>query len=174
MRLSILLFAAPAVLLLILLAAFFVSPSLWPAAGPHPDFVSLDRTVVGSQATLWWGYAMALALLATLAVSTVIGVRRRDGRTGPLVAWLVAGFLVLGLIFTVLVVSYARYAGGGETRLFLGLPPPTAWMLYAVWLFPFLIILVCMFHFDRYFSKDDERAFEALIRKKRSEKEGGD
>ena len=47
-------------------------------------------------------------------------------------------------------------------------------MLYGVWLFPLLIILVCMFHFDRYFSKDDERAFEALIRKKRSEEEGGD
>ena len=93
---------------------------------------------------------------------------------GPLGAWLVAGFLGLGLLFTVLVSSYARYAGGVETRLFLGLPPPTAWMLYGVWLFPLLIILVCMFHFDRYFSKDDERAFEALIRKKRSEKEGGD
>ena len=173
MRLSILLFAAPAVLLLIVLAAFFVSPTLGPAAGPHPDFVSLDQTAVGSQATLWWGYAMALALLATLAVSTLIGVRR-GGRMGPLGAWLVAGFLGLGLLFTVLVSSYARYAGGVETRLFLGLPPPTAWMLYGVWLFPLLIILACMFHFDRYFSKDDERAFEALIRKKRSEKEGGD
>lgn len=173
MRLSILLFAAPAALLLIVLAAFFVSPTLGPATVPHPDYVSLDRTAVGSQATLWWGYAMALALLATLAVSTVIGVRR-GGRIGPLGRWLVAGFLVLGLLFTVLALSYARYAGGVETRLFLGLPPPTAWMLYGVWLFPFLIILVCMFHFDSYFSKDDERAFEALIREKRAEEEGGD
>lgn len=165
MRISHLLFAASAVLLAIVVAGFFLSAPLLPAAGPHPEYESIERTIAGSEGTLWWGYAMGLAILAVLGVSTVLGVRRRGPR-GRLGRWLAVGFACLGIIFTGLVSSYARYASGTGADLVLGVPPPTAWMLYGVWLFPFLMILVSILHFDGYVSEDDERQFEELMRRR--------
>ena len=174
MRLSHLLLIASAALLLIVLGSFFLSPSLRPAAAAHPVHESVGITLVGSLPTLWWGYAMGLAICATLAASVLLGVRRR-GRIGPLGVWLAAGFLCLGLIFTALVVSYARYAGGTDTGFFGGLPAPTAWMIYVVWPFPLLMILVCMAYFEsQYFSDDDQRAFDDLIRSSRQGREERD
>ena len=155
---------------MIIIGSFFLSPSLRPAAEAHPVYESVQRTQVGSLPTLWWGYAMGLAIFATLAVSVLLGVRRR-GRIGPLGVWLAVGFACLGLILTALVISYARYARGVDVDFFGGLPAPTAWMIYVLWPFPLLMILACMFYFNsRYFSDDDQRTFDDLIRSSREKR----
>jgi len=174
MRPSHFLLLSSAVLFLIIVGSFFLSHSLRPAAEAHPVYESIDSTQVGSIPTLWWGYAMGLAIFATLAASVLLGVRRR-GRIGPLGVWLAAGFLCLGLIFSALVASYARYAEGTETGFFGGVPAPTAWMIYVVWPFPLAMILACMFYFDsRYFSEDDQRTFDDRIRSIRKQREERD
>jgi hypothetical protein len=172
MRLEWLLFASTAVLLLIISAAFLVSPSRQPASQPHPIYQSLESTDRGSQDTLWLGYSMGLAILSVMATLVLLGVSKR-GRLGALGGWLAAGFVCLGLMFTGLVTSYAQYAAGNHERFFGGLPAPTAWMIYGVWLFPMLMILVCSFHFDRwYFTREDQRAFENLIRSTQPREDG--
>jgi hypothetical protein len=163
MRLSHILFLASTALLLIVIGSFLVSPSLRPASGPDVAYESLDHAEVGSMGTLWWGYAMGLAIFATLAATVLIGVRRR-GRIGSLGLWLTVGFVCHGLIFTALVVSYARYVDGSGSGFFGGLPAPTAWMLYVLWPFPLLMIGAGMVYFEReYFSDEDQRKFDALI-----------
>lgn len=167
MRLPWVLLLASAFLLAVVVGAFFLSPSLRPAAETHPEYASLDSTTVGSEGTAAFGYLMALGVLATTGVSVVIGVRRR-GRSNALARWLAVGFGGLALVYTALVLSYARYAAGADTALFLGLPAPTAWMLYGAWLFPLLLILACVARFDDYLSRDDERTFHEIVRSRRS------
>ena len=76
------------------------------------------------------------------------------------------------MIFTALVASYRQYAAGTDTDLLLGLPEPTAWMLYGVWLFPFLMVLAAVALFDTYFSEQDARDFDQRVRQNRSRREG--
>ena len=174
MRLPWFLFASSVALLLIMGASFLLSPSARPAAQPHAVYTSLESTDRGSQETLWLGYFMGLAILAVTAALVLLGVSKK-GRGGALGRSLLAGFVCLGLIFTGLVVSYARYAAGNQDSFFGGLPAPTAWMIYGVWLFPMLMILVCSFHFDRwYFSEEDQRSIAELLRSKRAREEGSD
>ena len=166
MRIPRFLFASASALLLIMGASFFVSPSDRPASQPHAVYTSLASADIGSQETLWLGYSMGLAILAVMAALVWLGVGKR-GQLGALGRWLGIGFVCLGLIFTALVASYARYGAGDQNSFFGGLPAPTAWMLYGLWLFPMLMILVCSFHFDRwYFTEDDERAIDDLMRSK--------
>ncbi len=161
------LFGSAAILLVIMVAAFLASPSVRPAAQPHAVYTSMESSDRGSQETLWLGYSMGLVILAVMAALVLMGVGK-NGRAGTLGKWLVTGFLCLGLIFTCLVASYARYAAGNQDGFFGGLPAPTAWMIYGVWLFPMLMILACSYHFDRwYFTKDDRRSIEELMRSKR-------
>ena len=158
------LFAASALLLLTVLGSFLTDAALRPSSTPHPDYESLDRTATGSSATLGWGYLMGLGVLATIGAAVVMGVRKQ-GRSGALGRWLAAGFVVLAAIFTALVWSYTRYASGTGTELFLGLPGPTAWMLYGVWLFPFAMIVACVWHFEWFVTDEDQRKFEEMVAK---------
>ena len=174
MRLPWLLFASTAVLLLIMAAGFFLSPSARPTAQPHAVYTSLEIAHRGSQETLWLGYSMGLAILSVMAALVLLGVSK-NGKIGALGGWLAAGFVCLGLIFTGLVASYAQYAAGNKDSFFGGLPSPTAWMIYGVWLFPMLMILACSFYFDRwYFTDEDQRSIEELIRSKRLQEEDMD
>jgi hypothetical protein len=171
MRLAYFLFATSALLLIVIIAGFMLPRSSRPSAGPHPQYRSLDRSGVDSADTLGWGYAMGIAILATMGASVILGVARK-GRTGPLARWLGAGFVCLAMIFTALVASYRQYAAGTDTDLLLGLPEPTAWMLYGVWLFPFLMVLAAVALFDTYFSEQDARDFDQRVRQNRSRREG--
>ena len=171
MRLPWLLFASSVALLFIIVAGFFLSPSARPAAQPHSVYTSMEITDRGSRDTLWLGYSMALAILAVMTALVLLGVDR-NGRGGVLARSLVVGFACLALLFTGLVVSYASYAGGAQDSFFGGLPRPTAWMIYGVWLFPMLMLLVCAFHFDRwYFTEEDERSIEELMRSNQTREE---
>ncbi len=165
------LFGSSAILLVIMVGGFLLSPSVRPAAQPHAVYTSIETSDRGSQETLWLGYSMGLAILAVMAALVLMGV----GKNGPgnmLGKWLGAGFICLGLIFTCLVASYARYGAGHEDSFFGGLPAPTAWMIYGVWLFPMLMILACSYHFDRwYFTEEDQRLIEEVMRSKRSREE---
>jgi hypothetical protein len=171
MRIPWFLFASASALLLIMGAGFLVSPSDRPASQPHAVYTSLEIADVGSQETLWLGYFMGLAILAVMAALVWMGVGKK-GQLGVLGRWLGAGFVCLGLIFTALVTSYARYGAGDQDSFFGGLPAPTAWMLYGLWLFPMLMILAGSIYFDRwYFTEEDQRSIEALMRSERVRKD---
>ena len=166
MRAPHVLLLASVFLLAVVVGSFLLPAGSRPAAETHGEYPSVDTTIRGSRGTLVPGYLMALGILATTGASVVLGVRRR-GRSGRLGRWLAVGFAGLAVIYTVLVLSYARYAEGAGEELFLSLPPPTAWMLYGAWVFPLLMIIAGMVHFDAYLSEDDEKRFDELVRSRR-------
>ena len=165
------LFGSAVILLVIMVAGFLTAPSVRPDARPHAVHTSIEVSDRGSQETLWLGYAMGLAILAVMTAVVLMGVGK-NGRIGVLGKWLAAGFVCLGLIFTCLVASHGSYVAGNQGSFFGGLPAPTAWMIYGVWLFPILMILACSYNFDRwYFTEEDQRSIEELMRSTRTSEE---
>jgi phosphatidylserine synthase len=74
--------------------------------------------------------------------------------------------------FLALMATYRTYQAGGDHALFLGLPAPTAWMLYGVWWVPMYFILLYIFAFDRYvFSEADQLRFNEIL--ERRDRRGG-
>jgi hypothetical protein len=103
-----------------------------------------------------------------------LGITRK-GNTGPARRPLFAGALLFVLIFTAMIVSYHGYMSDGTRSLVLGLPVPTAWMLYGVWAFPLFFVLFFFLNFNRWYVKptDLERLYRLVAQRRSIEREQG-
>ncbi len=135
----------------------------------HDRFSTMRQGGPGAERharTLWIGWAFVTFQVLFFGGCLAMGMERRRNETaslGPARGPLVFATLVLAAIFTALVFSYQRYAGGETRELFLGFPRPTAWVFYAVWPFPVYLMFVYMRIFDRwFFTEEDERKVAEL------------
>ena len=99
------------------------------------------------------------------------GISQRHRRRS---AFLVGGLIYLA-VFTALVVANVSYAGDDQPSLFLSLPVPTAWMLYALWPAPLFFMAWFWINFDRRVltPKSMER-FRQIVEENRGRREGED
>ena len=159
-RLPIVLFGLLLALCLTLVLAVAVEPAA-SGDGPGPDgsagavsasgatharFPSMDHGGSGPRRhgpVLVLAWAFAILQLALVVGCLALGVRR-----GRVRARLAAGGLVLGLIVTMMVVSYRGYLADPDAS-FLALPVPTAWFLYAFWPAQFLVVGLYVLLFER-------------------------
>ncbi|MYA08868.1 MAG: hypothetical protein F4060_13245 [Holophagales bacterium] len=147
----------------------------------HDRFSTMRQGGPGAERharTLWIGWAFILFQVLFFGGCLAMGMeRRRNGGAslGPARGPLVFATLVLAAIFTALVFSYQRYAGGETHALFLGFPRPTAWVFYAVWPFPAYLMFVYMRIFDRWFftEEDERKVAELAAAQRRKEAEAG-
>lgn len=127
----------------------------------HPRFPSMDHGGSGPRRhgpVLGLAWAFGILQLALVVGCLALGVRRRRARV-PLAA---AG-LVLGLIVTMMVVSYRGHLADPDAA-FLSLPVPTAWFLYGFWPAQFLVVGIYVLLFDRaVVTPDDVARFRALV-----------
>lgn len=155
---------AASLLLLASLAGAMIwggEPSDTPGALPNPDHGILESTGPESASLLGWGYIVGLAILFTMTVCIVLGVRKA-GVVGALGRRLILGCIGVGLIFTALVWTYR--GSGPETGFFGGFPPATAWMIYGMWWFPGLMLVGMAVAFRRtWFTDADLESFRAKL-----------
>ena len=146
-------------ILVVLLSLAFVSADP-PSSAPHPAVPAMQQAVGGSD-------GRAAVLVAGLAVVALMGAMVLLGLRGartPRLAF-AGAFIAYALIFVLLVRSDAAYEAGGELSHVGGLPPPTAWLIYGMWLFPWVMIGLFVYGFDRwYYTPDDEARFADLTR----------
>ena len=138
------------------------------AARPHAtieSMLSAGPGAPGGSGTLWAGFATGLLVIVMIGLFLLVGVA--PGATG-LKRWIVGCTVVYGLVFGGLMLSYLEYLEGGPLRIFGGLPAPSAWMMYGVWLFPWVFILgyVVTFH-TSYFPPESEERYRELLRSKK-------
>lgn len=75
------------------------------------------------------------------------------------------------LIYTIMMLSYWKYQSIGTSSYFLGFPAPSAWMVYAIHLFPFLLILIYLVKFHDYIisKKEIDDFLESVSKSKETE-----
>ena len=113
----------------------------------------------------------ATTLILCAALMT-LGVSRRH-RTG--VFWIGIGGVTLAALFVWWRVfdGYTDFLAGGEVRMVLGFPAPSAWLIYGVWGTAALYSVLYVVGFRRFiYTEEDEKAFNELVREIREEREG--
>lgn len=114
----------------------------------HEGFPSMNHGGDGlarHRPVLWLSWVFGLLQLAIIICSLMLGVNR----AGSTRVWLGLSGLVLGGLFTMMVLSYRAYMTDPAPALFFGLPAPTAWFLYGFWPAEFLVVLLYVVLFSR-------------------------
>jgi len=140
-----------------------------PAGGrgtDHPDFANMKHGGSGEAkhaGRLWLNWAFGTLSILVFAVLIAIGARKgRDLRglgswlwlttTGSLIAW------------SLVVLSYSTFMTDSSPTLFLALPAPSAWMLYALLPTAAALTLLYVVGFRRWILTDqDLAAYEELL-----------
>ena len=155
-----------------LLAVLWSVPSPEAVTGmEHPGFSSMRKggiSLFSEAPTRWLSYFFGLFVIGVFGLSMAVGYRKKSGPAN-VKYWLWAGYAAYALIYTGMVVSYWRYIGGqSDTIYFLGVPAPTAWMLFGIWLFPFFFTVLYIYFFDRWVITPEELArFRELVEENR-------
>jgi hypothetical protein len=135
---------------------------------PHDRFPSMNHGGDGPARhtpVLWLGWVFGVLQLGIIMGCLMLGVKR-DG--GVRLGLGVCG-LLLGGLFTMMVLSYRTYLTDATPALFFGLPAPTAWFLYGLWPAEFLVVLLYVALFSRSIVTPDQmRRFEAIVAVRRA------
>ena len=119
------------------------------------------------------GYMILAMMLGIMCTAILMGMKKY-GKPSPGQRWIIVGFILYGLVFLALTLSYWNYTQGNIASLWGGYPAPTAWMIYGVWLFPVLIVVLFIIKFDQWFlSADDLETFKHLLDERKAV-EGGE
>ena len=135
----------------------------------HPRFPSMNHGGDGParhRPMLWLGWTFGLLQLAIIVGCLMLGVKR----TGPVRLWLGGSGVVLGGLFTMMVVTYSGSLADQTPELFLSLPAPTAWFLYGFWPAEFLVVVLYVVLFSRSIATpDDLQRFREIVAARRAE-----
>lgn len=155
--------------LLLVILALWILPEVSVATGQlHPTYSTMlksGNTITGQDSIKWLAYLFGMLILIVFVVSIFIGAKRQRD-TGNLRYWLLAGGLAYLLTYHFSVMAYWKYAGADGTNYLLGLPTPTAWVIYGLWSVPILMTLTYVLGFDQWvLAKEDMENFEQLIQR---------
>ncbi|MEE2638299.1 MAG: hypothetical protein VYE68_13840 [Acidobacteriota bacterium] len=134
----------------------------------HPAFSSMDHGgdgFVRHGTRLWVGWVFGVLQLALIVGCLALGVRRPRAVQGPLLA----SGIVIGLMMTMMIITYRGYLEGATPVLFWSLPAPTAWFLYGFWPAQFLVVVLYVVAFSRSLvTPGDLRRFQEILNTSRA------
>ena len=147
-------------LLVLVGVAQFYNPLPGLTGVPHPEIKGM---MISSGNTdqfehlRWLGYFFALGVVGVFGCIYFIGNLKKGQITG-IGKWLIAFTICFALIFTVMIFSNWNYVQNADNQFFAQMPIPTAWMIYAVWLFPYFITILYMWKFEEWVISPEEEA----------------
>ena len=165
---------AVTVLLGLVLASNMLAGPSETLARPHPSFASMlqgERSAVAGGPTLVAGVAVTTLMLASFWLFALLGLIR-EGRIGPIGRWMTAAFAGYGLVFAGLLAAYRQYLDGATT-IVGGFPAATAWVFYGVAFYPWIMLVLLVWRFDKwFFTPRDQERFAALVAQQRARSDG--
>ena len=133
----------------------------------HSSFPSMNHGGAGAERhgpILWLAWSFALLQLALIMGCLALGLKHLERVWAPLAVCAI----VLGLIFTMMVVTYQGYLDDAGGRLFFSLPAPTAWFLYGFWPAEFLVVTLYVLVFSRSIAtREDMERFRGIVAARR-------
>lgn len=154
----------------------FQEPAVNQAGIAHPDHPAMALGADGAarhENVLAVGFVFA-ALIVAFFVGLLFFALQRRGEPIPGKTLILTSAAVFLGVFVALFVTYSHYLESPEPdRLFLGFPPPTAWMLYGVWGVPVVFILIYITRFNEWvFGAAEETEYEKLLERVRRARTG--
>ncbi len=153
-------------LLLVVVLWFVVPPegAMGYVNEAYPTMRNGGASLSSKSSTKWLSFLFGLFILGVFGMCLAIGYRKR-GQIGAIRKWLIIGIVSYIGVYTMMVISYWNYIDGvGETTYFLGVPAPTAWMLYGVWFFPLFFTILYIRKFDEWVITPEElERFHELV-----------
>ena len=154
--------------------AFFVDEVPFSHGDPHPDHATMNQGGDGGRhdTILWLGTTLGVIEVILSVVLLAFGIL--PGRPQR-IALSIAGIVFLAT-FLAMIVSYHGVISGpspGTPKIFLGLPVPTAWMVYGLGGIPLLFVFMYVVMFDSWvLTPEDHRAFRDAVEAQRPKAEG--
>lgn len=139
----------------------------------HPEYATMMQGADGVArhgGLLWAGWLFGAVIIAFFVGLMLLGLGAQATRAR---GFLLVGGVIVVATFTGVVATYRHYMRE-PTRaldhLFLGVPPPTAWMLYGIWFIPalFIILYIWKFH-DWVWTPEKSAAFAQLMAQRNEE-----
>jgi hypothetical protein len=138
----------------------------------HPEIAEMAR---GGEAVARHGELLGLAwllgaLVLGLCALLVAGGGRRRAGLGRV---LVAGFVIQAAAWTAVVVTYAETMGDPAPATLVGMPWPTALLVWALWPAPVAFVVAYVVGFDRWvMGREGAERFARLLQERRAREEG--
>lgn len=134
------------------------------------------ETVATTVTTKWLAYFFGIGIIGIFSFVIFIGGRKKD----PILQKKIYRTLGLGMVlyfvvYNLMVTSWWSYTKTNSVDYFLGLPKPTAWMVFGMLSIPFFISFFYITKFEEWFyTKEDEEKFAEIManRAKREVSEG--
>ena len=122
----------------------------------HPGGAGPER----HRPILWLAWSFGLLQLALIVGCLALGVKHLERVWPPLAAC----SIVLGLILTMMVVTYQGYLDESGSPLFFSLSAPTAWFLYGFWPAQLLVVTLYVLVFSRSIvTREDMERFRGIV-----------
>ncbi len=129
----------------------------------YPSMLKSGSTVMWLDGSKWLSLLYGLCVIVCFLFALWVG-GMRNGKLGPMLRWVLLGFLIYFLIYLSLTYTWWNSSGAPPTKYIGGFPPASAWMIYGMWLFPFvfMVLYICYFPNWIYTDEDDSRFNQIL------------
>jgi len=158
--------------------------ALWTSEVPEnatgladTTFTTLNRsgdTAVSNPTVKWLAYLFGVGIISIFGFLLFIGGRKKEAAIRKkLYRVLAIGIAAMLFVFTMLVRSWWEYVATNNMDYFMGLPQPTAWMLFGIMLTPFFIAYCYTTKFEAwiYTAEDEKRFAEIMTNRRKRESE---
>ncbi|HIG30520.1 MAG TPA: hypothetical protein EYQ50_23075 [Verrucomicrobiales bacterium] len=138
----------------------------------HPQFETMKIGGSGEARhgrILWLGWAFGLIQICFFVALLALGSNSSKAQPSILKP-LGVGFLLYAGVFTLMIASYHHFMLSDSKDLILGLPRPTAWMIYGLWTAPVWFIGLYISTFKRLiWSDNDQKQFNRILEMREKE-----
>jgi len=166
-----------------LLAFGLLIVALWTSDVPQnatgftdADYKTLlhsGQTVASTSTSKWLAYFFGIGIIGIFGFVLFMGGRKKEvGIRKQVYRVLAIGLTLYLLVYSAMVTSWWNYVETNSMEYFMGLPKPTAWMVFGMLLIPFFISYFYITKFEDWFytEADEKRFAEIMANKKRRNK----
>ena len=138
-------------------------------------FPTLNRsgvTVASNPTVKWLSFLFGIGIISIFGFMVFIGGRKKDAVSRKqLYRVLAIGIALLLFVYTMMMQSWWSYVETNSMDYFMGLPKPTAWMIFGIMLVPSFITFFYAIKFEEwiYTEKDEERFAEIVANRRKRE-----
>ena len=173
--LSKLFFACLIAFFAILLAIIFSTPLAQATGMADTEFATLNRsgTSVATEPTIkWLAYFMGLGIISIFCLCVFLGARKKQAALRKTIYQILGvGTLMYMAVYTMMVRSWWDYVATNSMDYFMGLPKPTAWMMFGLMFLPLFMSFLYIFKFNDWIIRSEEmEAFNKMVARRKKEK----